>query len=43
MKAKKMTAALLAAATAMSFMTAGAQAEEVQTTAPKYIFLFIGD
>lgn len=43
MKAKKVTAALLAAATAMSFMTAGAQAEEVQAAAPKYIFMFIGD
>ena len=43
MKAKKLTAALLAATTAMSFMTAGAQAEEVQTAAPKYIFMFIGD
>ena len=43
MKAKKLTAALLAATTAMSFMTAGAQAEEVQAAAPKYIFMFIGD
>lgn len=43
MKAKKLTAALLAATTAMSFMTAGVQAEEVQATAPKYVFMFIGD
>lgn len=44
MKAKKLTATLLAATTAMSFMTAGVQAEEVEATAaPKYVFLFIGD
>ncbi len=44
MKAKKLTATLLAAATAMSFMTAGAYAEETETAAaPKYVFLFIGD
>lgn len=43
MKAKKLTATLLAATTAMSFMTAGVQAEEVQATAPKYVFMFIGD
>ena len=43
MKAKKVTAALLAAVTAASMAATGVQAEEVQAAAPKYVFLFIGD
>lgn len=43
MRAKKLAATLLAATTAMSFMTAGVQAAETEADAPKYVFLFIGD
>ena len=44
MKAKKVAAVLLAAVNAMSFGTAGVQAEEAGSVeAPKYVFLFIGD
>lgn len=44
MKSKKVTAALLAAMTVISFPAAGVRAEEAGAkTAPKYVFLFIGD